>query len=74
MKENIGLIDRMIRFVVAIVFIVMGFTLSPWWFIVAAAALITGLMGYCGLYTLLGVNTCGKTESKQSAKKAKKKK
>jgi hypothetical protein len=64
MMENVGLIDRMIRFVVAIVFIIIGFTVSPWWFIVAAVALVTGLMGWCGLYTLLGINTSGKPAKK----------
>jgi hypothetical protein len=71
MQENVGLIDRMIRFVVAIVFIIVGFTVSPWWFIVAAVALITGLMGWCGLYVLLGINTCSGKECKIPKKKKK---
>jgi hypothetical protein len=58
MIENIGVADRMVRFIVAIVFIIIGFVVSPWWFIVAGLALITGILGWCGLYSLLGISTC----------------
>jgi hypothetical protein len=75
--ENIGMIDRMIRFIIAIVFIIVGFTYSPWWFIVAAAALITALVGTCGLYSLLGIRTNKEEKSipkKTASKIAKKRK
>ena len=65
MKENVGLVDRMIRFVIAIVFIIVGFTVSYWWFIVAAVALITGLIGYCGAYSIFGINTNSKNVPKK---------
>ena len=69
MKANVGLIDRMIRFVIAIVFIIIGFTISPWWFIVAAVALFTGITGYCGAYSLFKINTCETKEKKAGSKK-----
>jgi len=53
MIENIGVADRMIRFIVAIIFIIIGFVVSPWWFIIAAIALLTGILGWCGLYSIL---------------------
>jgi uncharacterized membrane protein len=60
MKKNVGNIDRMIRFVVAIVFIVIGFTVSYWWLIVAAIALATGILGTCGLYSVFNISTAAK--------------
>lgn len=76
MKENIGMIDRMIRFVVAIIFIILGFVYSPWWFIGAAIALFTALIGWCALYALLGwsTNKPAETKPKKLGKKARKKK
>jgi hypothetical protein len=74
MKENVGMIDRMIRFILAIIFIILGFVYSPWWFLPAAIALITGLVGWCGLYTVFGWSTCGAGKPlPKPAKKAKKK-
>jgi hypothetical protein len=73
MKENVGMIDRMIRFILAIIFIILGFMHSYWWFIPAAVALITGLLGWCGLYAVFGISTCSSKEVK-TAKSAKKRK
>ncbi|GIU68846.1 MAG: hypothetical protein KatS3mg002_0082 [Candidatus Woesearchaeota archaeon] len=72
MKENVGMIDRLIRFIIAIIFIILGFLYSPWWFIIAAIALITGLLGWCGLYSLFGWNTCKMNKSEKSSTSTKK--
>lgn len=72
MNENVGMIDRMIRFIIAIIFIILGFLYSPWWFIVAAVALITALLGWCGLYAVLGINTCKAEKAKKTEKPVKK--
>ena len=69
MKCNVGMIDRIIRFVVAIIFAVIGFTVNAWWFIVTAIALVTGILGWCGLYKILGINTCKKVAKKTAKKK-----
>ena len=71
--ENIGIIDRMIRFVIAIIFIVLGFTISPWWFIIAALALITALLGWCWLYALLGISTTGENSAQANKKSTRRK-
>jgi hypothetical protein len=72
MNENVGMVDRMIRFIIAIIFIILGFVYSPWWFIVAAVALITALLGWCCLYSVFGWNTCNVKTVKQVSKPAKK--
>ncbi len=58
MKQNVGTIDKVIRYVVAAAFIALGLLFSYWWFIPAAVALFTAIVGWCGLYSLLGINTC----------------
>jgi hypothetical protein len=73
MEHNVGTVDKTIRFIIAIVFIIMGITLSPWWFIVAAIALVTALMGYCGLYSVCNINTNDKKSVKSNTRPAKKK-
>ncbi|WP_319025430.1 YgaP family membrane protein [Acidithiobacillus thiooxidans] len=31
---------------------------NKWWAVVGLVPLITGITGFCGLYTLLGIKTC----------------
>jgi hypothetical protein len=77
MGQNVGMADRIVRIILAVVFIILALLYSPWWFIPAVIALATGIIGWCGLYTLFGWNTCTieKPEKiiKKSAKKSKKK-
>jgi len=57
MKKNVGMTDKIIRYVLAAVFIVLGIIFSYWWFIPAAIALITAIFSWCGLYSIFGMNT-----------------
>ena len=63
MKKNIGQTDRIIRFVAAILIAVLYFThvitgtLAIILGIVAVVFLVTSLIGFCPLYTLLGIST-----------------
>ncbi len=59
MKSNVGGIDRVLRIVVGLVLIALAVTGTVGvWGYVGVVPLLTGLLGWCGLYTLLGVNTC----------------
>jgi hypothetical protein len=66
MKKNVGTLDRMLRFVFAIVVAVLyatgviGGAVAIGLGIVAAVLVFTGLVGWCGLYTVLGISTVGK--------------
>lgn len=71
MKKNMGLTDKIIRLVIAVVFIVLFLTkviTGVWGIIILLLALvfiITSLINFCPLYLPFGINTktcCKKTE------------
>lgn len=59
MKKNVGGIDKVLRILVGVVLLLLTFTgtIGLWGWI-GVVPLVTGLMGYCPLYPLLGLNTC----------------
>ncbi len=63
MKKNMGQTDRIIRLIVAALIAVLYFThmitgtLAVILGIVAVIFLVTSLIGFCPLYTLLGIST-----------------
>lgn len=59
MKTNEGGIDRILRIVAGLA--LMGLTLTGTigaWGWIGVVPLATGLIGWCPLYTLLGINSC----------------
>ena len=58
MKVNEGKLDRTVRIFLGLVIIGLGFYYQSWWGAVGLLPLLTGLSGFCALYTLLGINTC----------------
>lgn len=63
MKKNVGKLDKKIRIVVGIVLMLLGLWLmiSPLGIILligGLALILTGVFSFCGLYTILGINTC----------------
>jgi hypothetical protein len=67
MKKNMGIVDKVIRILVAVVVLVLYFThvisgtLAVILLILAGVFVVTSLLGICPLYMPLGVNT-GKKE------------
>ena len=63
MKTNVGIIDKVIRIVVALVFIGLYFThvvegtLAIVVLVLAAVFILTSLIGFCPLYLPFGINT-----------------
>lgn len=75
MEKNVGTIDMMLRLAIAIVLGYIGFFENP---IVSAGTtsqtiikfvaflpLLTGLLRFCPLYKLIGLNTCPCSEGKK---------
>ena len=66
MKTNMGIIDRVIRIVVALVFVGLYFasvvsgTLAIVLLVLAGVFILTSLIGFCPLYWPLGIHTWGK--------------
>lgn len=58
-KNNVGGLDRGLRIAVGLALIALVFIgpESPWGWL-GLVPLVTGLMGFCPLYSLIGVNTC----------------
>jgi hypothetical protein len=61
MKLNVGGFDKLVRIVVglgllALVFVLQGS--SRWFGLIGVVPLVTGLIGYCPLYSVLGLSTC----------------
>jgi hypothetical protein len=61
MKTNVGGIDKTLRIVVGAALLAMlawGDGNLRWLGLIGLVPLATALIGWCPLYTLLGVNTC----------------
>ena len=59
MTRNEGTLDRVARVALGVVLIVLALRgmYTPWTWI-GVVPLLTGLVGMCPLYSLLGINTC----------------
>jgi hypothetical protein len=63
MEKNIGQIDRVLRILIGAVILWQGILMSNIILIALGSVLIlTGLVGKCGIYKMLGVNTCRNCE------------
>lgn len=64
MDKNVGKVDKLVRVLVALLLVglyfsgilsgVLGYILLA----VAGVMILTGLVNFCPLYSMLGVNTC----------------
>jgi hypothetical protein len=65
-EKNVGMIDRVIRIILRIILLYLfavNMVASPWSYIVALIGLIllvTGIVGTCLIYSMLGMNTLAK--------------
>jgi hypothetical protein len=59
MKPNEGTIDRVLRIAIGILLLSLTYThaIGTWGWI-GMVPLLTGLIGWCPLYTVLGISTC----------------
>ncbi len=64
MNTNIGKYERIIRIVAGLAIIAWGVYAKNWWGAVGAVPLLTGLIGWCPPYAILGINTCSVKKDK----------
>ena len=60
MKLNVGSVDKVIRIIAGIVLLSLIFILegnARWWGLIGLVPLITGLVGWCPAYSLIGAST-----------------
>ncbi|MDR3585441.1 MAG: DUF2892 domain-containing protein [Desulfosporosinus sp.] len=63
MKVNEGSLDRIIRIIIGLIILSLWFLLqgnAKYLALIGLIPLITGIIGWCPLYTIFGVNTIGK--------------
>jgi hypothetical protein len=63
MKCNIGKTDKIIRWIIGLALISLGFYLRSWWGLLGLIPIVTAAISLCPLYLPFGINTC-KTKSK----------
>jgi amino acid transporter len=67
-KTNVGLLDRLIRLILASVlfylglFVYSGSAVGIGLIVVSVLLAVTAAVGFCGLYSLLGIRTCPRNE------------
>jgi len=61
---NVGSIDRAVRIIVGLALVGLAFTqtLGVWAWI-GIVPLVTGIIGWCPAYKLVGINTCAMKKS-----------
>jgi Inner membrane protein YgaP-like, transmembrane domain len=65
-EKNVGMIDRVIRIILGIILLYLfavNMVAAPWSYLVILIGLIlliTGIIGTCPLYSMIGMNTLGK--------------
>jgi hypothetical protein len=61
MENNVGKTDMIIRIVIGVILIIIGYTNNIWiFYIFAAIALLTGSFKVCPLYKIFNMNTAKK--------------
>lgn len=57
MKTNVGSSDRVIRFILGIVIILIGLYYKSWWGVIGVIPLFTAFVKWCPLYLPFGIST-----------------
>jgi hypothetical protein len=59
MSKNEGMVDRALRVILGLVLLSLVFTgPQTMWGLIGIVPLVTGLVGICPLYSILGIKTC----------------
>jgi len=56
--RNEGTVDRVVRIVLGVALLAFGLFTRSWVGAIGVVPLLTGAVGFCPLYRLIGVQTC----------------
>lgn len=59
MKPNIGSLDRVVRLVVGVALLAVGYYYESGWGLLGLIPILTAVVRFCPAYTLFHLNTCG---------------
>jgi hypothetical protein len=68
MVANVGGADRIIRFILGVVIIALGFYFKSWFGVIGIVPILTAFLNYCPAYSLIGVSTKTKIETEKLKK------
>lgn len=57
MNANVGGLDKKARMAVGAIILALGAVYESWWGLVGLVPLATGLINFCPLYPMIGLNT-----------------
>jgi len=68
MKKNVGGIDRLLRIIAGLILVALAATgqIGAWGWL-GLIVLATGVLSFCGAYTVLGINTCALKHDDQAS-------
>jgi hypothetical protein len=58
MTANVGGFDRIIRLLVGLVILAVGYAFGSWWGLLGLIPIMTAITGFCGLYIPFRISTC----------------
>ncbi len=64
MDQNVGRIDRVIRVLLGVIILALGYHFQSWWGLIGLIPLATSALGWCPLYLPFGLSTCRVSHSK----------
>ena len=68
MKCNVGKTDKIIRVIIGLIIIVIGFYFKSWWGAVGVIPIFTAAIGWCPAYLPFGISSCKIKEEKEEEK------
>jgi sulfite exporter TauE/SafE len=57
MKQNIGSTDKIIRIILGIVIVALGYYYKSWWGLIAVIPFLTAFISFCPLYPIFSLST-----------------
>jgi len=66
--KNIGNTERLIRVILGILVVAWGIKAKNWLGVIGLIILITGIIGWCGIYQVFGKSCCSVGKNKEEKK------